>query len=112
MKSCKHCGVDLSTTYHDKGALQCKTCRNGISRYGMNRQQQIDLLESQNNKCALCEGHVELFVRNNQAGVIDHCHDTGTVRGVLCGLCNTALGQLEMVGMETFIKNVRNYMPL
>jgi hypothetical protein len=36
--------------------------------------------------CALCEKTEDL--------VIDHCHDTNRVRGVLCRGCNRSIGQL------------------
>ena len=98
MKTCKHCEIDLSTVKHE--GLQCKTCRNGIARYGLNRKQQLELLESQEHKCAICDKKAELFVNNNQLGVIDHCHATGKVRGILCGGCNTALGKIEAIGID------------
>ncbi len=111
MKNCKHCGIELTEHVRHEG-LQCKTCRNGISRYGLNRNQQLDLLKSQKYKCAICECTVELHVKNNQAGVIDHCHSTGKVRGILCGQCNTTLGQIDNVGLEKYIEKLKKYMPL
>ena len=45
------------------------------------------LKAKQNNKCALCLKEKELFV--------DHCHDTGNVRGLLCRECNTSLGKFH-----------------
>lgn len=47
------------------------------------RQQQHDL-------CAICKGSSA----DTRKLVIDHCHKTQKVRGLLCNLCNTALGFL------------------
>lgn len=45
------------------------------------------LLEEQGGGCAICGAKP-----NGKALSIDHCHHTGAVRGVLCGLCNRGLG--------------------
>lgn len=57
-----------------------------LKAYGLTLDQYAALLTSQNGVCAICgkEGPRRLAV--------DHCHQTNTVRGLLCVNCNTALG--------------------
>jgi len=94
MKNCKHCGVDLSTVA--RNGFQCKTCKNGLDRYGLNKTAQLELHESQNGKCKLCDKEVEMFIGNkSNSGYIDHCHKTGKVRAILCHPCNTSIGYIE-----------------
>ena len=57
--------------------------------YGLSLDQYHVLLEGQDRKCAICGRHL---TKPN----VDHCHDTGKVRGILCTVCNTiVLGALE-----------------
>ena len=51
------------------------------------------MLKDQNNVCAIC-GQAETKVYSGKviSLAVDHCHDTGAVRGLLCSKCNTALG--------------------
>lgn len=50
--------------------------------------------EEQNFACAICETKESDLWRQLNA---DHNHDTNTPRGLLCGLCNTALERLDRV---------------
>ena len=109
MRNCKHCGIELNKDNKGYG-LQCYPCKNGLLRYGLNRLEQLELLESQQDRCALCETPVELFAGNNFSGVVDHDHNTGKVRGILCGHCNVALGKLEADNrLPMFIERVSKY---
>ncbi len=60
-------------------------------KYGLTIEQFEEMLHKQNYCCAICR---EPFSspRNRH---VDHCHDTGVVRGILCQKCNLAIGLLQ-----------------
>jgi len=66
---------------------------NGLKRkYGITLEQYEKLLADQGGVCAVCGGpHVGVGGRYH----VDHDHRTGVVRGLLCGTCNTGLGQFK-----------------
>ena len=50
------------------------------------------MLEIQGDACAIC-GTKD--TGNRKAFHVDHCHDTGKIRGLLCGNCNSGIGNLR-----------------
>ena len=64
------------------------------SRYGISLDERDAMLEAQKGLCAICQqppsgnGHHSVLH-------LDHCHETGAVRSLLCGPCNTAIGSMK-----------------
>ena len=56
-------------------------------RYGITAEEADAMLASQGGKCAIC--------RSAPAVHVDHDHDTGAVRALLCFNCNGGLGQFK-----------------
>lgn len=46
------------------------------------------MLTAQKDRCAICERAID----TENPPRIDHCHTTGTVRGILCQRCNIGIG--------------------
>ena len=65
-------------------------------RYGITVDDFDRMLRDQDGKCAIC-GTTEPGGRRGVFAV-DHDHQTGRVRGLLCFPCNRRLGVLEMFG--------------
>lgn len=57
-------------------------------RFGITYDDFLLILAGQGGGCAICA----TTEPSGRGFVLDHCHDTGDVRGVLCAKCNSALG--------------------
>ena len=64
-----------------------------LSRYGLTGDDYEKLLDKQDNKCAIC-GATESTGRSSKL-YVDHDHETGEVRGLLCNHCNAGLGMFR-----------------
>ena len=60
-------------------------------RYGITLDQYEQLLADQNDACAICLKSVSEVINPShwsEVLCVDHCHDSGAVRGLLCNDCN------------------------
>jgi hypothetical protein len=100
-RRCGRCGEikPSSEFYRNRNAkdgLQssCKDCyRTGEPNrsykylYGITFEDKLQLIDKQNGKCAIC--YTEL---DKNKSCVDHDHETGIIRGILCAQCNLMLG--------------------
>ena len=70
--------------------------------YGISLDDYNKLFAQQGGKCAICEKPQSEF---NYPFYVDHNHQTGKVRGLLCCGCNTGLGHFEKLH-----KKMRDYL--
>lgn len=61
-----------------------------LGRHCMTEQHYMQLQFDQDNCCAIC-GISFTIVKDN----VDHCHNTGIIRGLLCHHCNAGLGSFK-----------------
>tara|TARA_Y100001973_G_scaffold90970_1_gene139115 strand:+ start:109 stop:501 length:393 start_codon:yes stop_codon:yes gene_type:complete len=74
--------------------------RHSVKRYGITEAMYDDMCTKQGDMCCICKKHKDDIPvpskprkgQQSRAFVIDHCHESNKVRGLLCGKCNTALG--------------------
>ena len=58
--------------------------------FGIGLKEYEAMLRDQKGGCAICGGKDDFFRLS-----VDHCHDRGYVRGLLCGQCNIGLGAFK-----------------
>jgi hypothetical protein len=112
MKTCSKCKEekhlkDFAKATKKKDGLrgQCKACDQAYrdktrdhvrdyhykNRYGISYEEYKEKLAAQNYSCEIC-GSTHVENERMKTLVVDHCHTTGKVRGLLCHSCNVALG--------------------
>jgi hypothetical protein len=86
--------------YSDYRCRDCLVLANQesqVRRQGYSPDEYQALLDKQRGQCAICgvrEGHLSCRGRKCRLA-IDHDHQTGAVRGLLCNNCNRGLGRFK-----------------
>jgi hypothetical protein len=62
--------------------------------YGIQPEEFEALKAAQNFVCAICGREPRPYAGKVEGFNVDHCHATNSVRGLLCGNCNRAIGLL------------------
>ena len=99
-KECKTCKQVFTPTNpcNIYCSPQCKGKNSYYKRqYGITDADLAKMKEEQDNKCFLCgsEGFLMDKEKHVEKLAVDHCHDTGKVRKLLCHNCNRALGMFK-----------------
>lgn len=101
-KKCKHCKTLFSprAPSHMYCSQECADVgmnnRYLKNNYNMTINDYNDLYNHQNGLCYICNTEGFTMAEHHKMKlVVDHCHTTGKVRGLLCHNCNRALGLLK-----------------
>lgn len=106
-RNCSKCKIEF--TIKNKTQYLCKPCnskaasdwikknpkrfyaRARLNKYKINLEEYQSMLDSQDHKCKACSVDLE----PGRGTHIDHDHQTGKIRGILCRHCNLALGHVK-----------------
>lgn len=80
-----------SRLHDDPSVARAHTNARLLRLYGITIEQYEEMLVEQDGKCARCSKSI---ADGDRRLAVDHCHNTGAVRKLLCGPCNTYLGRL------------------
>jgi hypothetical protein len=102
---CTNCGAVDNTT--KSGRKACARCQSLKRRYGISFDDYKSLLEKQDYRCAICKTE-DMKTARTEWFAVDHCHESGKVRGLLCNNCNRGVGLLQ--DSVEILENAINYL--
>lgn len=100
--TCKLCSTEAAQAYRKIAPAVKRSARRGSwKRQGMCPDEAESVWKASTGSCAICGDTKESLY-------VDHDHNTGKVRGMLCPQCNTGLGQLR--DSEDILKKALRYL--
>lgn len=90
---CKTCSLEDTQKWRSEQSLDRIKDLYLQRMYGVTLQWYQDTLSLQCNTCLLCGRAFHFHGKlTPDSPVVDHCHTTGKVRGIICNECNRGLG--------------------
>lgn len=103
-KICRPCVLERNKKWRDKNpnymknnsrkmrasSPEWKRLEHLRQRYGITPDDYAEMMERQDGQCLICKNTPADW--KGKPLCVDHCHETGIVRGLLCNPCNTGIG--------------------
>ncbi len=90
-KKCKYCGTENEDEFSRTESSRCRTCRRieaRVWRYGMEWEASEHIEEVTH--CEICNSEFK-----GKGKHLDHNHDSGMIRGVICPPCNLFMSRVD-----------------
>ena len=84
--NCRPCQLEYHKEYNRSHSTDIYFM-NVLRKYGLSKEGYYELLDKQESKCAICKRDRKLNV--------DHDHEFGYHRGLLCGSCNNGMNLID-----------------
>ena len=114
MKKCSTCGEQKPASEFPPNRRKCRPCvaqylsnwkqenphkireYNLLKDFGITHEEYIKMHEAQNGLCGICGEPEKAFMKTKTMFLaVDHDHETGEIRGLLCTNCNNGLGRFK-----------------
>ena len=99
---CIPCFTERNAKWNKNNPEKSLDTRRAVKRkidFGISREDYEKMLINHNNSCAICKNKI------GWEAAVDHCHNSGKVRGLLCRSCNLGLGAFKD-NIETIRKEI------
>lgn len=100
MSRCKLCDRAHLAAYRKANPRRVKN-KNFKDRYGITVDEYEAMKNAQDGRCRIC-------LATGRVLYVDHCHNSGKIRGLLCSQCNSGLGMLK--DSSVLVKRALDYL--
>lgn len=94
--NCKSCNAEVARQRYAEKPKQETAVINRRAKlkkaFGLTLERYNEILDSQHGRCAICGTETP---GGRGSFVVDHCHSSDMIRGLLCNACNIGLGHFK-----------------
>lgn len=92
-RECRDCCRKRKAEWHKTESGKRSAANTKLKRrFGITIDDYEKMYQEQGGSCLICGAHESC---NSHRLAVDHCHETGKVRGLLCKSCNVGIGNLK-----------------
>jgi len=91
---CKPCTAEYKKSWNSENSHKVRNYN--FKEFGIGVEEYDKMLAQQKGCCAICfQPESAIMYGKPMSLAVDHCHETGDVRGLLCANCNNGLGRFK-----------------